>query len=137
AFYLSLILIATPRHPPRWAPVLGFAFAAITYVTAIMTLNGNAFAVGVYLLVALLGYLATPPTFRPLTVAAFALWTPAIRFFGPEPTEGRFPALLALASVLALFNLVSVLLDRSSRDPDERLRRIGLGLLAVACGAMV
>ena len=28
AFYLTLILIATLRHPPRWAPLLGFAFAA-------------------------------------------------------------------------------------------------------------
>src|SRR5438045_9117898 len=60
AFYLSLILIATPRHPPRWAPLLGFAFAAITYVTAIMTLNGNALAAGVSLLVRLLGHL--PPS---------------------------------------------------------------------------
>jgi len=137
AFYLSLILIATPRHPPRWAPVLGFAFAAITYVTAIMTLNGNAVAVGIYLLVALLGYLATPLTFRPLTVAAFALWTPAIRFFGPDPLAGQFPPILAFASVLSLINLVAALLDRSSRDPEERLRRIGLGVLAVATVATV
>jgi hypothetical protein len=137
AFYLSLILIATPRHPPRWAPVLGFAFAAITYIAAIMTLNGNALAVGLYLLVALLGYFATPATFRPLTVAAFALWTPAIRFFGPDPLAGQFPPLLAFASVLSLINLVAALLDRSARDPDERLRRIGLGLLAVATVATV
>jgi hypothetical protein len=136
AFYLSLILIATPRHPPRWAPVLGFAFAAIIYVAAIMTLNGNGLAVGLYLLVALLGYIATPATFRPLTVAAFALWTPAIRFFGPDPLAGQFPPLLAFASVLSLINLVAALLDRS-RDPDERLGRIGLGLLAVATVATV
>src|SRR2546428_2756568 len=129
--------IATPRRPPRWAPILGFVLVAVTYGLAIVTLRGNAVAVGLYIAAAYLGYLATPSTFRPLTVAAFALWTPALRFFGPEPTEGRFPALLALASVLALFNLVSVLLDRSARDPDERLRRIGLGLLAVACVAMV
>jgi hypothetical protein len=137
AFYLSLILLATPRHPPRWAPVLGFAFAAITYIAAILTLNGNALAVGLYLLVALLGYLATPPMFRPLTVAAFALWTPAIRFFGPDPLAGQFPPLLAFASVLSLINLVASLLDRTARDPDERLRRIGLGLLAVATVATV
>ena len=137
ACYLALILIATPRQPPRWGPILGFVLVAVTYGLAIVTLGGNALAIGLYIAAAYLGYLATPPTFRPLTVAAFALWTPALRFFGPEPTEGRFPALLALASVLALFNLVSVLLDRSARDPDERLRRIGLGLLAVACVAMV
>ena len=137
AFYLSLILIATPRHPPRWAPLLGFAFAAITYIVAIATLNGNVLAVGLYLLVAVLGYIATPATFRPLTVAAFALWTPAIRFFGPEPLAGAFPPLLAFASVLSLINLVAALLDRSARDPSERLRRIGLGLLAVATVATV
>ena len=137
AFYLSLILIATPRHPPRWSPLLAFAFAAITYVAAILTLNGNALAVGLYLVAAVLGYIATPAPFRPLTVAAFALWTPAIRFFGPEPLAGAFPPLLAFASVLSLINLVAALLDRSARDPDERLRRIGLGLLAVATVATV
>lgn len=136
-FYLVLILIATVRHPPRWAPALGFVFAAITYAVAITTLSGNALAMGLYFLVALLGYAATPPTFRPLTVAAFALWTPALRFFGPEPLAGAFPPVLAFASVLALINLVAALLDRSARDPDERLRRIGLGLLAVATVATV
>ena len=137
AFYLSLILIATPRHPPRWGPLLGFAFAAVTYVFAITTLSGNALAVGLYLLAALLGYLATPAPFRPLTVAAFALWTPAIRLFGPDPLAGEFPPLLAFASVLSLINLVAALLDRSALDPLERLRRIGLGLLAVATVAAV
>jgi hypothetical protein len=137
AFYLSLILIATPRNPPRWAPALGFVFAAITYVVAITTLSGNTLAVGLYLVVALLGYIATPSTFRPLTVAAFALWTPAIRFFGPDPLAGAFPPVLAFASVLSLINLVAALLDRSAGDPGERLRRIGLGLLAVATVATV
>jgi len=137
AFYLSLILIATPRHPARWSPLLAFAFAAITYTVAILTINGNAFAVGLYLIAAVLGYIATPGPFRPLTVAGFALWTPAIRFFGPEPLAGAFPPVLAFASVLSLINLVAALLDRSARDPAERLRRIGLGLLAVATVATV
>jgi hypothetical protein len=132
AFYISLILIATPRHPPRWAPALGFAFAAITYVAAIVALSGNALAVGVYVLAALLGYVATPPPFRPLTVAGFALWTPAIRFFGPDSLAGEFPPLLAFASVLSVILLVATLLDRSTRDPDDRLRRAGLGILAIA-----
>ena len=137
AFYLSLILIATPRHPPRWAIPLGFLLAAITYVVAIATLGGNVLATGLYFVAAILGYVATPAAFRPLTVAAFALWTPAIRFFGPEPLAGAFPPVLAFASVLSLINLVAALLDRSARDPDERLRRIGLGLLAVATVATV
>src|SRR5439155_26959286 len=132
AFYLSLLLIATLRHPPRWAPVLGFAFAAITYAVAIMTLIGNVFAVGLYLVVTVLGYIATPTTFRPLTVAAFALWTPAIRFFGPDPLAGHFPRLLAFRSALSLSNLGASLLDRPAADPDDRLRRTGLGWLGAA-----
>jgi len=137
AFYLTVILTATPRHPPRWAPVVAFVFAAITYTWAIFSLNGNPFFLGIYLVAAVLGYVATPAVFRPLAVAAFALWTPAIRFFGPDPLAGAFPPVLAFAAVLSLINLVAALLDRSARDPEERLRRIGLGLLAVATVATV
>jgi hypothetical protein len=137
AFYLGLILLATPRRPPRWAPALGFSLVALTYVVSVLTLHGNEIGITLYVTAAYLGYLATPVTFRPLTVAAFALWTPALRFFGPEPLGGGFPPILALASVLALFNLVASLLDRTARDPEERVRRIGLGLLAVAAVATV
>jgi hypothetical protein len=137
AFYVALILIATPRNPPRWAPGVGFAFAGITFFVAITTLSGNAMAVGLYLVAAFLGYVATPSPFRPLTVAGFALWTPAIRFFGPDPLAAEFPPLLVFASVLSLVTLAPALLDRSARDPRERLRRIGLGLLAVATVATV
>jgi hypothetical protein len=132
AFYLALILIATPRHPPRWAPAVGFALTGITYLIAIVTLSGNPLALGLYLLAAFLAYLATPPTFRPLTVAAFALWTPAIRFLGPEPLAAAFPPLLVVAAVLSLLGLVATLLNRGAVSPEERVRRIGLGLLAVA-----
>jgi hypothetical protein len=137
AFYLALILIATPRHPPRWGIAVAFVFAAITYAVGIVTLSGEVLAAALYLAAALLGYLATPTAFRPLAVAAFALWTPAMRFFGPAPLANEFPPLLAFASVLALLNLVAALLDRSARDPAEQLRRIGLGLLAVATVAAV
>jgi hypothetical protein len=79
----------------------------------------------------------TPRLFRPVTVAAFALWTPALRFFGPEPLAGGFPVVLALASLLGLLNLVAALLDRRGGDADDRLRRVGFGLLAVATVATV
>ena len=39
AFYLGLILIATPRQPPRWAPLVAFALVALTYGFAIVTLG--------------------------------------------------------------------------------------------------
>ena len=137
AFYLSVILIATPRHPPRWSPIVAFALAAVTYTWAIFSLHGNPLFLGIYLVAAVLGYVATPAVFRPLAVAAFALWTPAIRVFGPDPLAGEVPPVLAFAAVLSLINLVAALLDRSARDPEESLRRIGLGLLAVATVATV
>src|SRR5919204_2313071 len=132
AFYLGLILIAAPLRPPRWAPLVAFALVAVTYAVAVLTLSGNAIAIGLYVLAASLAYAATPVTFRPLTVAAFALWTPALRFFGPAPLANEFPPILAVASVIALIGLVAATLDRSKVEPDERLRRIGLGLLAIA-----
>ena len=67
ACYLALILIATPRQPPRWAPILGFVLVAVTYGLAMVTLRGNVLAIGLYIAAAYLGYLATPSTFRPLT----------------------------------------------------------------------
>ena len=137
ACYLALILLAAPVRPPRWAALAAFALAALTYVSAVVSLHGNVAAILLYVVAAFLGYVVTPPTKRPLTVAAFALWTPALRFFGPEPLANGFPPILALASVLALFNLVASLLDRTARDPEERVRRIGLGLLAVASVATV
>src|SRR5205814_4623912 len=44
-FYLGLILIATPRQPPRWAPIAGFALVAVTYGLAIATIGGNVIGV--------------------------------------------------------------------------------------------
>jgi hypothetical protein len=137
AFYLGLILLAAPRQPPRWAPAAAFLLVAITYLVAVATLGGNAIGMGLYVIAAGLGYAATPPLFRPLAVAAFALWTPALRFFGPEPLAGGFPPVLALASVLALFSIVAAFVDRSVRDPDEHMRRVGYGLLAIASVATV
>ena len=137
AFYLALLLIAISPRPPRWMAAITFALVAITYVLAVVTLGGNVVAIGLYVVAAYLAFLATPPQLRPLTVAAFALWTPALRFFGPDPFAGEFPPLLALAAVLALGAVVAPLIDRRARDHGERMRRIGLGLLAVAAVATV
>ena len=77
-------------------------------------------------------YVATPRVFRPLAVAGFALWSPAFRLFGPTPFGELYPGWVAVATILVLFFLVAVLLARDPADPDEQLRRIGLGVLAVA-----
>lgn len=134
--YLAVILMAVPRRPHRFTPVLAFLAFAAMYLTA-SDVSANAAGLALYVIAAGLAFLMTAPAFRALTVAAFASWTPALRFFGPDPFVGDYPATNAIAGVLALFFLVLMILARDRVDDDERVRRIGLGLLAVACFARI
>ncbi len=135
--YLALMLIAVPRRQHRYAPPLAFFAFGAMYLSAAADEGADVLGMALYVSAATFAYLVTPQLYRPLTVAAFALWTPAIRFFGPDPTFGEYPSGVAIASVLALFFLVAVLVDRATIDIEERVRRIGLGLLGVACVARV
>jgi len=136
-FALGLILIGSAHRQLSAAPLVAFGAFAATYLGAAFSAGGFDQGIALYVAAAALAYLATRRPFRPLTVAAFALWTPALRLFGPDPTGALFPPALAAAAVLALFFLVAVLLARNAADPEEQLRRVGLGLLGVACVASV
>jgi hypothetical protein len=135
--YLGLILLASARRQLPTAPLIAFGAFAATYLSATFSTGGDDLGVVLYVGAAALAFGATRRLFRPLTVAAFALWTPALRLFGPDPTGGLFPAALAAAAILSLFFLAAVLISREAIDPEEQLRRVGLGLLAVACVASV
>jgi hypothetical protein len=136
-FYLGLILIASARRQFSAAPLVAFGAFAVTYIGATFSTGGDKAGVVLYVAAAALAYVSTRRLFRPLTVAAFALWTPALRLFGPDPTGGLFPATLAAGAVLALLFLAAVLISRDATAPEEQLRRVGLGLLGVACVACV
>lgn len=136
-FFLGLVLLASPRRQLSFAPLVAFGAFAATYIGAAFTTGGNDAGIVLYVVTAALAYLVTPRPFRTLAVAAFALWTPALRLFGPEPTAGLFPAVLAVTAVLALLFLVFTLISRNASGPDEQLQRVGLGVLAVACVASV
>jgi hypothetical protein len=135
--YLGLILAAVPRRPVKYASLLAFAAFAAMYLTAAADPLANDLGLSLYVAAGGLAYLITPAKFRALTVAALASWTPALRFFSAEPFIGDYPTTNAIASVLALFFLVIVLIARDDVDDDERIRRIGLGLLAVATIARI
>ena len=136
--YLALILIAVPRRPWRYAPLAAFAAFAAIYLGAALTPGATQdLGIAVYVIAGTMAYIIAPARFRALTVAAFALWTPAFRFFGPDPLGGLYPITNVVAAVLALLFLAMMLLLRVRVDDDERLRRIGLGLLAVACVARI
>jgi len=131
--YLALILLAVPRRPWRFASITSFIAFVAMYLTAALDPGTNELGLAVYVVAAALAYLVSPAEYRPLTVAGFALWNQAFRFFGPDPFVGAYPISTAGAGVLALGFLIAMLLYRDRVDADERIRRIGLGLLAVAC----
>lgn len=134
--YIVLLIVSSSRRQSEFAPPLALiAFAAI-YFTGTFASSANVVGLGLYVIAGALAYLATPRRFRTFAVAAVALWTPAFRLFGPDPLGGFYPLSLAVATVLSLFFLVVMLLA-DTKDDDERLRRIGLGLLAIACVARI
>lgn len=135
--YLLLILAAVPRRPIRHASLLAFGAFAAMYLTAAVDPRANLLGLALYVAAGGLAYLATPAKFRTLTVAAFASWTPALRFFSNDPFVGDYPLSNAIAGILALFFLMLVLVARDRVDDEERIRRIGLGLLAVATFARI
>lgn len=135
--YLTLIFLAAPRRPVRFASQLAFAAFAAIYLSGAVSNGVDAFGTVLYVAAGGLAYAVTQRLYRPLAVAAFALWTPAFRLFGPDPLGGFYPVTVALAAVLALFFLVATLVTRAPKEPDEHVRRIGLGLLAVACVALI
>ena len=135
--YLALIAFAASRDAFRYSYVVAFAAFAVTYIGLDHIQDGLGAPILVYVGAAGLATAVTPAAYRSLTVGAFALWTPAIRFFGPHPFDAFFPLSVTIAAVLALFALVAILVARDAITPDERVRRIGLGLLSVACVATV
>jgi hypothetical protein len=76
--------------------------------------------------------LFTAPHLRPLMIAAFALWTPALWLFGPTIALEELPVPLRLAAVAALAFTVVAIANRANAHPSVRLRRAGYGLLAIA-----
>jgi hypothetical protein len=131
-FYLALILIAVPRHPFRRASLLAFAAFAAMYLSFAFDAQSNQLGLVLYVGAGGLAYLATPGGLRVLAVAAFASWTPALRFFSADPFAAGYPVSDAIASILAVLFVSVVLLMRDAAVDDERIRRAGLGLLAVA-----
>ena len=136
--FIVLLLLAAAAEPPRWSLALAFALAALTYAVTVLANGGTIVGIGAYVVAGLAAYRASPPRSRPLAVAIFALWIPAIRLLGPDPLAGAFPSLLAGASVVALAAGAAAVLDPRAVEADERTHRAGLAILAIAAvGAVV
>ena len=135
--YLALVALAATGQAFRRADLVSFAAFAVTYAGVHHLGSGISPPALLYVAAAALATAATPAGLRPLAVGVFALWTPAIRFFGPHPFAASFPLPVAVAAIAALLAAVALLIARDHAAPEERLRRIGLGLLSVAGIALV
>ena len=130
---VALLLFASFRRPPRYASWLALAAVALIYVLAAAELASSVIGMISYLLFALAATLYTAPHLRPLAVAAFALWTPALWLFGPTDALKELPAALRLAAVFTLAFTIVAIADPRRTHPSDRLRRVGYGILAIAC----
>jgi len=130
--FLGLLLLATLRKPLPGATWLAFASMAIVYVLAAAELASSVVGMTSYILIALAATLITAPQLRPLMVAAFCLWTPALWLFGPTAVLDAVPAALRVAAVGALAFTAIVIANPRRTHPSDRLRRAGYGLLAIA-----
>ena len=130
---VALLLFASFRRPPRGAAWLALAAVALIYVLAAAELASSVIGMISYLLLALAATLYTARHLRPLAVAAFALWTPALWLFGPTDALAQLPAALRLAAVFALAFTIAAIADPRRTHPSDRLRHAGYGILAIAC----
>ncbi len=134
--FVALLLLATLRRPPRLVAWTALLSVATIDLLAAAQLADELFGMTSYILFALGAVLITAPFLRPLMVAAFALWTPALWLFGPTAALERLPAELRVASVFALAFTVVAIADPRKTHPSDRLRHIGYGILAIACVAV-
>ena len=73
----------------------------------------------------------TAPHLRAFTVAAFALFTPALGLFATR-SDMVLPTPVLFAAMFALAYTVAALVDPSGVHPSDRLRRAGFGIVAIA-----
>jgi uncharacterized membrane protein len=133
--FVAILLLATLRRPPRGVTWLALVSFAIVYLLAAAELASSLVGMLSYLLFALGATLVTVGQLRPLMVAAFALWTPALWLFGPTAALEQLPAGLRIAAVAALAFTVIAIADPRRTHPSDRLRHIGYGILAISCVA--
>ena len=134
--FIVLVVLATVQRPPRASVWIALALTAAVYVATAHALAETPLGMAAYLAAAALAAWRTAPHLRPLTVAAFALWTPSLDLFA-SPDVAVLPLPVLIAAMFALSYTVLVLVDPSRVHPSDRLRRVGFGLLAVAVmGAM-
>jgi hypothetical protein len=129
--FAIVLVLATLRRPPRLSAWLGLSMAGGIYLATAVALADTTIGMAAYLAVAAFATWRTPSHLRAFTVAAFALWTPALGIFASRGVM-VLPAPVLVAAMFALAYTVAVLVDPSRVHPSDRLRRVGFGIVAIA-----
>src|SRR2546428_1074121 len=135
AAFLALTILATLRRAPSWAPLVALIAVSFGYLYANAILDGTELGTVLLVVTLVLGYRIAPSEWRALVVGGLSLWTPALTLYsGARPLRVETP--VAVAAVVALGLFVFLLFRRHSQNED-RLRRVGLGLAAIAMTSAV
>jgi hypothetical protein len=135
AAFLLLTVLSTLRRAPRWAAPFALAMVAFGYLYANAILDGTEIGTAFLIVALFLGYRFAPPEWRALVIGGFSLWTPALTLYsGARPLRVEPPVAVAAVAALGLFVLE---IFRGTRDGEDRLRRVGVGIAAIAMTAAV
>ena len=129
--FAVVLVLATLQRPPRASAWIGLALAAGVYIAAAVALAETPLGMVAFFGAAAAATWRTAPQLRPFTVAAFALFTPALGLFATRG-DAVLPVPVLAAAMFALAYTVAVLVDPSGVHPSDRLRRAGFGIVAIA-----
>ena len=129
--FMVVLVLATLQRPPRASAWIGLALAAGVYIAAAVALAETPLGMVAFFGAAAAATWRTAPQLRPFTVAAFALFTPALGLFATRG-DAVLPVPVLAAAMFALAYTVAVLVDPSGVHPSDRLRRAGFGIVAIA-----
>jgi hypothetical protein len=132
--FVVMLFLATLQRPPRASAWIGLVLAAGVYIATAVALADTALGMSAYFAAAALATWRTPSHLRAFSVAAFALWTPALGVFASRGVM-VLPAPVLAAAMFALAYTVAVLVDPSRVHPSDRLRRVGFGTVSIAAMA--
>ncbi|HJW48373.1 MAG TPA: hypothetical protein VJ726_03050, partial [Candidatus Limnocylindria bacterium] len=126
-----VLFLASLQRPPRASAWIGLALTAGIYIATAVALAETLLGMLAYFGAAAFATWRTAPHLRAFTVAAFALFTPALGLFATRG-ETVLPMPVLVASTFALAYTVAALVDPSGVHPSDRLRRAGFGIVAIA-----
>lgn len=129
--FAVVLFLASLQRPPRVSAWIGLALAAGVYIATALALAATPLGMVAYFAAAALATWRTAPHLRAFTVAAFALFTPALGLFATRD-HTVLPMPVLVAAMFALAYTVASLVDPSRVHPSDRLRRAGFGIAAIA-----